>query len=336
MTDRNTTHKTSITWSSYSTAQRCRRAYWYTYCEAIELAGLAQDDALVVGDAVHRLCGGEPTIPDLPEHLGPIVAGMTAAWLLRWGETSVTPDREIEAWRTVTLLVEDDAASMHTEVTIGAHCDEVRTDEQGEVTVVERKTASRVDKNYLDRLALDQQIAIQAYLAGTSRVIYDVITKPPFRQSAGETEQQFVERRREAARKNKSGKSTISRRHPETVDEYCYRIAEWYREHLADALIRCHVTVSTERALSAITQVLALAHTLAKSQRNVLSATSIDDHAASLDCEFPQSTQRCFDYGRRCEYWDLCVTQDNNVLKDSLYQLRKKREGNPPTNKEIT
>ena len=328
-----TTHKTAITWSSYSTAQRCRRAYWYTYCEGIELAGSAQDDALVVGDAVHRLCAGESTIPDLPYHLGPIVAGMVGAWLVRWGEMVVTPDREIEAWRTCTLLVEDEDAN--TEVTIGAHCDEVRTDEEGDVTVVERKTASRVDKNYLDRLALDQQIAIQAYLAGTTQVIYDVITKPPIRQSVGETEEQFVERKREAARKNKSGKSSIRRREPETIDEYSYRIAGWYREHLDDAVIRYPVTVSTERALSAITQVLALGHELAKSQRVVL-ASSIDDRAVNLDCEFPQSTQRCFDYGRRCEYWDLCVTNDQNVLKDSLYQVRKKREGNPPTNQEIT
>jgi hypothetical protein len=327
-------HQTSITWSSYSTAQKCRRAYWYTYCEGIERAGDGQQsEALLIGDAVHRLCGGETELPDLPEHLGHEVSTMTAAWLVRWGECMLTPEREIEAWRSTTLLVADGDDS--TEVTLGAHCDEIRTLDDGSVIVVERKTAKRIDANYLDRLALDQQIAIQAYLAGTETVIYDVITRAPIKQRTGETEEEYLERKREAARKNKSGTSSIKRKVAESVQQYQQRIVDWYRDNLSEALIRVHVTVGTERALSAITQAIGLAHSLAKSQRLVLSAETESERETNLDTEFPQSSQRCFDWGRRCEYWDLCTSQDSPVIKQELYQLRAKREGDPPTNQEI-
>lgn len=325
-------HKTAITWSSYSTAQRCRRAYWYAYCEGLEPIGERDTEALQIGDAVHRLCGGEITLEHLDPEIGRIVSPMVAAWLVRWGEVAVTPDREIEAWRHTTLLVEDGADT--TEVTVGAHCDEIRTDEDGEVYVLERKTTKHISRSYLDRLALDQQIAIQAYLAGTQRVVYDVIRRAPIERKRGETDEEFAARRAEAKRKNKSGTTNITRRVPETDHEYEQRLVEWYRDNLSEALIRCEITIGEERQLSTITQVVGLAHALAKAQRLVL-ASDPSDRAADLDVEFGQSTQRCFDWGRRCDYWDLCVSGDAPAIRHELYQIRTKREGDPPTNAEI-
>lgn len=322
--------RTAITWSSYSTAQTCRRAYWYRYCEGIEIGGAneAKADPLVIGDAVHRLCAGERTIPDLPEHLGPIVSTMAAAWLLRWQETEVTPSRQIEAWVTDEIEVGEGFARVL--VTVGAHCDEIR-DLGDRRVVVERKTAGRVDGHYLERLALDQQIALQAYLADVDTVLYDVIQVAPIKREVGETDEEFALRRSKAKAKNASGKTTITRRQTEALYTYQQRLARWYLER-PSALLRCEVVIDQARKISAVTQVAGLAHRLRLDQDAVVHA---EDHGSELDARFPQSTQRCFDWSRRCEYWNACTSGDNELVKQELYAIRTKREGDPPTNREI-
>lgn len=328
---------TAITWSSYSTAQACRRAYWYRYCEGIESTNQSKSDALVIGDAVHRLCGGERVVPDLPEELGPIVNAMVAAWLVRWGELRVTPDRQIEAWVHETLVT-DDPDGGQVEVTIGAHCDEIRTVPKpknmsewetfhDDTIVVERKTTTHVDRNYLDRLHLDQQIALQAFLAGTPRVVYDVIQRAPIKRQLGETDAGFLERRQEAARKNKSGKSDIKRKVEESIYSYRQRLVNWYNQN-PDALLRCDLTIPYERQHRVVTQVANMARRLRLDQLDVIAGKH------TIDDEFPQSTQRCFDWGRRCEYWDACTSADSDAVKAQLYTIRTKREGDPPTNGE--
>lgn len=322
---------TSITWSSYSTAQSCRRKYWLAYCEGVELADRseAKSDALLIGDAVHRLCGGEPTVPDLPEHLGPIVSTMSATWLIRYGECTLGPERQIEAWVTdeVGVGIGDKVVS----VTLGAHCDEIRKTEDRRI-VVERKTAKRVDGNYLERLALDQQIALQAYLADVDTVIYDVIQVAPIKRELGETDQDFAERRAKAKAKNKSGTTNVKRRVEEHPWLYSQRLVKWYIDH-PEALLRYDVTIEQERKIAAVSQIAGLAASLRLAQLDVLEQEE-HDREAQIDLHFAQSTQRCFDWGRRCEYWALCTSGNSELVKQQLYTIRPKREGDPPTNRE--
>ncbi len=70
----------------------------------------------------------------------------------------------------------------------------------GELWIVEHKTAGRLDKNYIDRLALDTQIT--GYAIGAkfkigkpiAGVIYNVAKKPQIRQKKDETPVQFADR----------------------------------------------------------------------------------------------------------------------------------------------
>lgn len=71
---------------------------------------------------------------------------------------------------------------------------------EGGVWIVEHKTAGRLDKNYIDRLALDTQIT--GYTIGArimlkrpiAGVIYNVAKKPQIRQRKGETPPEFAQR----------------------------------------------------------------------------------------------------------------------------------------------
>jgi hypothetical protein len=71
---------------------------------------------------------------------------------------------------------------------------------EGKLWIVEHKTAGRLDKNYIDRLALDTQItgysigakfSLKEPVAG---VVYNVAKKPQIRQKKDETKPEFAQR----------------------------------------------------------------------------------------------------------------------------------------------
>jgi hypothetical protein len=96
--------------------------------------------------------------------------------------------------------------------------------------LLEHKTASTVDANYLDKLWTDTQIALYCYylrelgypIVG---VIYNVLLKSRLKQGKGETQAEYEARKAELAAKNKSGKSTAKRQLPETDDDFRWRLS---------------------------------------------------------------------------------------------------------------
>ncbi len=74
--------------------------------------------------------------------------------------------------------------------------------------LLEHKTASSIDANYLDKLWTDTQIALYChYLRELGYpvigVIYNVLLKSRLKQSKGETEAEYETRKAELATKNK-------------------------------------------------------------------------------------------------------------------------------------
>ncbi len=175
--------------------------------------------------------------------------------------------------------------------------------------LLEHKTASSVDANYLDKLWTDTQIALYCYylrelgypIVG---VIYNVLLKSRLKQGKGETQDEYEARKAELAAKNKSGKSTAKRQMPETDDEFQQRLTEWYSR--PEAFHREFIYLSEDR--------------LAMLQDEVWEITQqyLD---ARRRGKWLLNTSNCFSYQRPCEYLAYCQSGFSPNVADNLYEI---------------
>jgi len=178
-----------------------------------------------------------------------------------------------------------------------------------EYFVLEHKSASQIDSDYLERLWTDFQITIYAHYVEQTMgipitgILYNVLVKAKLQQSKGETEEEFEERRAELLAKSKTGKSSAKRRMPETDDEFQQRLAEKYTDP----------TMFHREVLY-----------LSRDRFDILRSELWELTQAFLDARrrgvFYQNTAFCFNYQRPCAYFALCRSNGNPNLIDNFYQ----------------
>jgi hypothetical protein len=186
--------------------------------------------------------------------------------------------------------------------------------------LMEHKTASTVDGNYLDKLWSDSQIALYCFylrklgypIVG---VIYNVLLKARLQPKVGESEIEFEARRWELASRNKSGRSTAKRQLPESDEAFQGRLAQWYAR--PEAFHREHIYLSEER--------------LAMLQEEVWEITQqyLD---ARRRGKWLLNTSNCFSFQRPCEYLPFCQSGFNPIVADSLYEIVPPHEELTPVN----
>ena len=107
---------------------------------------------------------------------------------------------------------------------------------EGGYWLLEHKTASILDGNYLERLWTDFQITLyshyieQAMNIKIAGVLYNILLKSKLKQSEGETEVEYENRCAELIAKYESGKTTAQRKLPESDNEFQSRLAVKYDE----------------------------------------------------------------------------------------------------------
>lgn len=188
----------------------------------------------------------------------------------------------------------------------------VRAD--GDLYLLEHKTASSLTSDYLDRLWTDTQIALYCFylrqqglpIAG---VIYNVLLKARLQQRSGETQAEYEARRAALAAKNKSGKSTAKRQEPETDEQFQARLADWYAR--PEAFHRERIYLSEDR--------------LAMLQEEVWEVTQqyLD---ARRRGKWLMNTSYCFSFQRPCEYLPYCQSNFNPIVRDNLFQVAPPHE----------
>jgi hypothetical protein len=180
----------------------------------------------------------------------------------------------------------------------------------GEHFILEHKTASQVDGDYLEKLWTDFQITIYAhYIEQTmgvpiTGILYNVLVKAKLQQSSGETEEEYQERRAELLAKSKTGKTTAKRKLPESDEEFHQRLAEKYAD---PAMFHREMLY------------------LSRDRFEVLRAELWELTQAFLDARrrgvFYQNTAFCFNYhGRPCPYFALCRSNGNRNVIENFYQ----------------
>jgi len=185
----------------------------------------------------------------------------------------------------------------------------VRTRETGEYFVLEHKTASVIDGNYLDKLWMDFQITIYAHYVEQTMgipiagILYNILVKTKIKQAEGETEEEFEIRRADLLAKSKTGKTTAKRQLPEPYPEFAGRLAEKYREpHMFH---RETLYLSRDRFNILRAELWELTKSLLEARRRGM---------------YYQNTSQCFAWNRPCAYLPLCKGGANPVLIENLYQ----------------
>ncbi|MFM2094094.1 MAG: hypothetical protein RIS70_1218 [Planctomycetota bacterium] len=320
--------KSVLTYSALNTFRNCPRKYKHRYLD--NLRPREKAESLSFGSVIHgalelwyRLPADDPnrlwTVLDSIDQQFPLRAGdetQKAPWHLARAMFTAYADRyadedfeivEVEKPFTGEIRNPETGRASQT-FQMAGKVDAIVRRPDG-MYLLEHKTASSIDANYLDKLWTDTQIALYSFhlrqlgypIVG---VIYNVLLKSRLQQKAGETEAEFEARRAELAAKNKSGKSTAKQQLPESDEEYQTRLAEWYAR--PEAFHREHIYLSEDR--------------LAMLQDEVWEITQqyLD---ARRRGKWLLNTSSCFSYQRPCEYLPYCQSGFNPNVADNLYEI---------------
>ncbi len=178
-----------------------------------------------------------------------------------------------------------------------------------EYFILENKTVSQIDSDYLERLWTDFQITLYAHYVEQTMglpitgILYNVLVKARLQQSKGETEEEFEARRAELLAKSKTGRTAARRREPESDEEFQRRLNEKYAD---PAMFHREMLY------------------LSRDRFDVLRSELWELTQAFLDARrrgvFYQNTAFCFNYQRPCPYFALCRSNGNPNVVENFYQ----------------
>ena len=324
--------KTLLTYSALNTFRNCPRKYKNRYVD--NLRPRERPEALSFGSVVHTAIELWYRSQDIESRLRDVLAYIDDAF-----ETRVVDANLMVQWHLATAMIRGYAERYTTEDFEVIEVEkefvgEIRNPDTGRQSqtfriagkvdgivrchdglyLLEHKTASNVDANYLDKLWTDTQIALYChYLRELGYpivgVIYNVLLKSRLKQGKGETQDEYEIRKAELAAKNKNGKSTAKRQMPETDEEYQARLAEWYSR--PDAFHREFIYLSEDR--------------LAMLQDEVWEITQQYLNARRRG-KWLLNTSNCFSYQRPCEYLAYCQSGFNPNVADNLYEIATPHE----------
>jgi len=186
---------------------------------------------------------------------------------------------------------------------------------EGEIFLLEHKTASTIDGTYLEKLWMDFQILL--YAAALERqcslriagVIYNILGKAKLRQGQGETEEEFQQRATELAATNKSGTSSAQRKLPEADADFQGRLRAKYAD---PAMFHREVLYFSREQFREV-----------EAELWMLSRQFLDARRHQWWC---RNTDYCFHYGTPCAYYPLCRANGAEHVIDNLYEHRSPHE----------
>jgi len=319
------------TYSMWNAFRNCRKFCEWRYMR--ELVPVAKDQRLSFGSLIHECLEMWHLDGDLSAVLDHIDRGLAnrasdesvkADWHLARammiGYTSTYP---VEDFDVIALektfegrIVNPVTGAASRSFTIAGKVDGiVRMRGTSEYYLIEHKTAAQLDGDYLEKLWTDLQISLYChYIEQTlgiriAGVIYNVLVKAKLVQGKGETESEFDVRRADLIARSKSGKSSATRRMPESDDTFAERLTAKYRE--PGMFHREMLYISRD-------------------QFDAMKADLWEFTQQFLDSRrrraFYRNTAYCFNYHRPCAYYPLCSSGGNPNVIESFYETKPPHE----------
>ncbi len=180
----------------------------------------------------------------------------------------------------------------------------------GKHYLLEHKSASTIDGNYIERLPMDFQITLYAdyiekflniRIAG---IFYNVVGKAQLKQSKGETEAEFEERRAALIAKSKTGKSSAKQQAPESDEDFQARLATKYAE--GDMFHRELLIISRDQFNTLNSEIWELCQQLLLARRAG---------------RWYLNSDHCFFYSKPCPYFPICRSNENPNVIENFYRV---------------
>lgn len=185
-------------------------------------------------------------------------------------------------------------------------------EEDGELWIMEHKTASRIDMAYIDRLWMDFQIALykkyveETYGRPVVGVMYNALLKTQVRPKKGETVEEFEARRAALLAKSKTGKSNAKQQHAETKEEFMRKLYGVYSN--PDMFHREPVLFDEDSIVEMESQLWELTQAMLHSRRRQ---------------EFYRNTGYCYKWNRACQFLPICKSGENPNVIGNLYHVEE-------------
>ena len=319
------------TYSFWNSFRNCRKACEWRYVK--ELVPLSRDQRLTFGSLVHECLemwhGGSDLdcVLDYLDRSMPNRAQdesersdwhLATAMMTGYAARYPSEDFEVVALEKTFegIIINPTTGAPSRSFTIAGKVDGlVRMRATGEHYLLEHKTASQVDGDYLEKLWTDLQVTLYAhYIEQTlgiriAGVIYNVLVKAKLQQGKGESEAEFEDRRSELVAKSKSGKSTATRKLPESDDDFALRLSAKY----------CAPDVFYREVLY-----------ISRDQFDAMKSDLWELTQQLLDCRrrdvFYRNTAYCFNYHRPCAYYALCRSGGSENVIANFYETKPPHE----------
>jgi hypothetical protein len=305
---------TTTTYSMWSLFRNCRKACEWRYIH--ELVPLEQDHNLAFGTVIHQCLevwhgtGNLEAVLDRIDRTYPNRNQddaqkrdwhLAVAMMKGYASCYATEEFDVVSLeRTFDGKIINPAtgASSRSFVLAGRVDGIVRTGD--EHYLLEHKTASQVDADYLERLWTDFQIVLysryveQALGIRIAGVLYNILVKARLQQGRGETEAEYQARRAALIAKSKTGKTSAKRKLPESDDAFQERLAAKYAE--PGMFHREMLYISRDRF------------------------ETLQAELWELTQAFLDARRRGVFYQRPCAYFPLCRSDGSPNVIDNLYR----------------
>ncbi|MHB9131168.1 MAG: PD-(D/E)XK nuclease family protein [Armatimonadota bacterium] len=322
-------HPLLTTYTFWRTFQTCRKACQWRYLEG--LIPIGRDHALTLGSVVHQglecwhrhgditqvlttldeACQTRQQLAEM--HTARLMASaMLTGYVLRYPVEEFTV---VALERVLQGPIVNPVTGMPSRRFFLAGKIDGLVQWNGEYFLLEHKTTSSLDGNYLERLWTDQQITLYTMLLEQIQgiritgILYNILVKAKLQQGLGETETEFQARRVALLAKSKTGKSSAQRRLPESDADFQARLQAKY----ADPTLyhREVLYLSRDQRAAAMADLWDLTQQCGEAQRRRL---------------FARTTAQCFPLGRSCPYVPLCRADGAAHIKALLYEMRPPHE----------
>ncbi len=318
-----------ITYSALSLFRNCRKAYQHRHINC--LVPIQTDDNLRFGSLIHNCLeqwhGGmslEAVMDDIDTACAKrnVDLDVKRVWhLARAIMRNYAARYPKEDWEVIALektftgpIINPETGAPSRSYVLSGKVDGIVKREDGNY-ILEHKTASSIDGDYLDKLWTDFQITLysryieQCLGIRIAGVIYNVLVKAKLQQGKGETEAEFEARRAELLAKSKTGKTTATRKMPEPDDAFQQRLLARYAE---PGMLHREVLY------------------LSRDQFGIVQSDLWELTQQFLDCKrrgvFYRNTGFCFNYHRPCAYYPLCRSNGSPNVIESFYEVRPPHE----------
>jgi len=315
--------KTTTTYSMWSLFRNCRKACEWRYIQ--ELVPLERDHNLAFGTVIHKcleIWHGGRALGLVLEFIDRTYANraqeeeqkrhwhLAAAIMKGYAACYASEEFDVVALEKTfegSIVNPATGASSRSFVLAGRVDGIVRTGD--EHYLLEHKTTSQLDADYLERLWTDFQIVLysryveQAFGIRIAGVLYNILVKARLQQGYGETEAEYQARRTALIAKSKTGKSSAKRKLPESDNAFQERLTAKYAE--PGMFHREMLYISRDRFETLQAELWELTQAFLDARRRGV---------------FYQNTAFCFHYRRPCAYFPLCRSDGSPNVIDNLYR----------------